>query len=249
MTNQILIVDDDQLLRRSLAFNLLRVGYQVQTVASAEEALAQIELSPPDVVLMDIGLPGMDGLEALRLLRNRLPIIFVSARQRHLDEVLGLELGAEDYITKPFEFDVLLARLRVVLRRQNQHTPVSTRPDLLVIGDMTIDTAAHEVTIVGKPLNLAPREFDLLWALAADVGHVVSTEKLLARVWGPEYEGEAQIIYVCIRALREKIESEPHRPQRLLTVRSVGYKLIPQENPHAQPPQPVNSKPYFTTRT
>lgn len=230
MTNQILIVDDDHLMRRSLAFNLSRSGYQVQTAASAEEALERLGTTLPDLILMDIGLPGMDGLEALRLVRDRVPIIFVTARQRELDEVLGLELGAEDYVTKPFELEVLLARIRVVLRRRGQKVDPSTRSVPLVVGDLSVDVAAHMVTVKSQPVNLARREFHLLYALALDAGRVISTESLLARVWGAEYEGEPQIVYVCIRALREKIEVDPQHPQRVVTVRGVGYKLMPQES-------------------
>ncbi|HOC21130.1 MAG: response regulator transcription factor [Chloroflexi bacterium] len=226
MSKHILIVDDDALLRRSLAFNLEKAGYTVATAATAEDALAAVRLDPPDLILLDIGLPGMDGLDGLRALRAQVtaPVIFVTARRRQLDEVLGLELGADDYITKPFDMDVLLARIKVVLRRAAP--PPSTPPPPLVIGDLVVDMAAHTVMLRGQPVELAPREFDLLAALAQEAGRVLSVEELLARVWGAEYTGEPQVVYVHIRWLREKLEDDPHAPQRIVTVRGVGYKLV-----------------------
>lgn len=226
MSKHILIVDDDALLRRSLAFNLEKAGYTVATAATAEDALAAVRLDPPDLILLDIGLPGMDGLDGLRALRAQVtaPVIFVTARRRQLDEVLGLELGADDYITKPFDMDVLLARIKVVLRRAAPPPP--TPPPPLVIGDLVVDMAAHTVMLRGQPVELAPREFDLLAALAQEAGRVLSVEELLARVWGAEYTGEPQVVYVHIRWLREKLEDDPHAPQRIVTVRGVGYKLV-----------------------
>lgn len=227
MPKHILIVDDDALLRRSLAFNLEQAGYTVSTAATAEDALAVARLEPPDLVLLDIGLPGMDGLDALRALRAQadVPVIFLTARRRQLDEVLGLELGADDYITKPFDIDVLLARIKVVLRRSRPAPPQVT-PQPLVVGDLVIDTAAHSVTLRGQPVELAPREFDLLATLAQEAGRVLSVDELLGRVWGAEYIGEPQVVYVHIRWLREKLEDDPQHPQRIVTVRGVGYKLV-----------------------
>jgi DNA-binding response OmpR family regulator len=228
MSRHILIVDDDALLRRSLAFNLEKAGYHVSTAATAEDALAQVRLDPPDLVLLDIGLPGMDGLDALRNLRQQIdvPVVFLTARRRELDQVLGLELGADDYITKPFDIDVLLARIKAVLRRAAPVPTPARRPALLVVSDLTIDPAAHSVTVAGRAVELPPREFDVLYALALEAGHVVSVDDLLARVWGAEYTGEPQVVYVHIRWLREKLEDDPRHPQRILTVRGVGYKLV-----------------------
>jgi len=173
----------------------------------------------------------MDGLEALRLFRQqtRVPVIFLTARRRELDEVLGLELGADDYITKPFKNDVLLARIKAVLRRP-QHVASSSTQELsaLKVGDLVIDPAAHTVTVAGKSIDLSPREFDLLHTLALEAGRVVPLDALLARVWGTEYAGEPQVVYVHIRWLREKIEPDPQQPRRIVTVRGVGYKLEPQ---------------------
>jgi DNA-binding response OmpR family regulator len=215
-------------LRRSLAFNLEKAGHRVSAAATAEDALARVRLDPPDLVLLDIGLPGMDGLDALRNLRQQIdvPVIFLTARRRELDQVLGLELGADDYVTKPFDFDVLLARVRAVLRRAVRVPASAAESTPLVVDDLVIDPAAHTVTVAGRAVELAPREFDLLYALALEAGRVVSIDDLLARVWGAEYAGEPQIIYVHVRWLREKLEDDPRHPRRIVTVRRVGYKLV-----------------------
>jgi len=228
MDKHILLVDDDPLLRRSLSFNLERSSYQTNVAASAEEALVLAQDFQPDLVLLDIGLPGMDGLDALRQFRSRftMPVIFLTARRRELDEILGLELGADDYITKPFDLDVLLARIKAVLRR----TPIAAAPRArLVVGDLTIDPIAHTAAIAERPLDLSPREFDLLYALASEAGHMVTVDDVLARVWGVDYAGEPQVVYVHIRWLRQKLEDDPSHPRRIVTVRGVGYKLEPQE--------------------
>jgi DNA-binding response OmpR family regulator len=230
MDSHILLVDDDALLRRSLAFNLEQASYRVSTAANAEDALALARRDRPDLVLLDIGLPGMDGLDALRYFQAQVgvPVIFLTARRRELDQVLGLELGADDYITKPFDLDVLLARIKAVLRRSERPTGPVAEPTPLTVGDMEIDPAAHTVTLAGRSIELPPREFDLLHTLALEAGRVVSADELLSRVWGAEYEGESQVVYVHIRWLREKLEEDPHNPRRIITVRGVGYKLEPQ---------------------
>lgn len=231
MPQQILIVDDDQLLRRSLSLQLDQAGYQTSTAASAEDALALLQREQPDLILLDVGLPGMDGLEALRRIHQDrdIPIIFVTARRREFDEVLGLELGADGYITKPFNPDVLLARVKSVLRRSGRLTPTSEAgSDLLTAGDLVIDPAGHTVTIAGQEVELTAREFDVLHTLALDAGKVVSIDDLIARVWGAEFAGETQGVYVHIRWLREKIEDDPKHPERLVNVRGKGYKLVPQ---------------------
>ncbi|MGC8780864.1 MAG: response regulator [Anaerolineae bacterium] len=229
--NHILLVDDDLLLRRSLAFNLEQAGYRVSTAANAEDALALAERDPPHLVLLDIGLPGMDGLEALRRFRARMdvPVIFLTARRRELEQVLGLQVGADDYVTKPFDRDILLARIKAVLRRAQQPPAAPTEPQVLVVGDLAIDPATHQVTVGNRTVALARREFDLLYTLAQQPGRVLSAEELLARVWGAEYQGEPQVVYVHIRWLREKLEEDPNHPQRILTVRGVGYQLKRQE--------------------
>jgi DNA-binding response OmpR family regulator len=235
MSKHILLVDDDALLRRSLSLNLEDAGYRVSVSASAEDALAQAARDRPDLVLLDIGLPGMDGLDALRHFEAHVgtPVIFLTARRRELDEALGLELGADDYVTKPFDLNVLLARIKTVLRRF-EHTqppgPLQEDQRPLLVGDLMIDPAVHSVTVKGQPVELTPLEFDLLYTLAKEAGHVLSVDDLLNRVWGQEYIGQPQVVYVHIHWLRERLEEDSHNPQRIVTVRGVGYKLEPQED-------------------
>lgn len=232
-SSHVLLVDDDALLRRSVAFSLVRAGYRVTTAADAEDALALAEREPPDLVLLDIGLPGMDGLDALRRLREQPhapPVIFLTARRRELEQVLGLELGADDYITKPFDKDVLLAHIKAVLRRVRQPAPPPLEPQPLAVGDLLIDPHTYRVTVGSRDVELTRREFALLYTLALEPGRVFSADELLARVWGAEYRGEPQVVYVHIRWLREKLEAEPNRPRRIITLRGLGYKL---ERPEA----------------
>ncbi len=231
MSKKIVLIDDDALLRRSLAFNLQKAGYSVQTAESAEAGISIVRLDRPDLVLLDIGLPGMDGLEALRSFRDQMgvPVILLTARRRELDEVLGLELGADDYVTKPFDLDVLLAHIKAVLRRTQGAVLASAEAEAIQVGDLAIDPGSHEASIQARKLDLAPREFDLLYALAFRAGRLVTTNDLLAQVWGAEYEGQPQVVYVHIRWLREKLETEPTRPRRIVTVRGLGYKYVPQE--------------------
>ena len=231
MQKHILVVDDDALMRRSVAFNLEQAGYRANSAASAEDALAFAVRDRPDLVLLDIGLPGMDGLDALKKFKEQVnvPVIFVTARRRELDEILGLELGADDYITKPFEMSVLLAHVKAVLRRAGTEQPAPAVDQPVSAGDLTLDPLAHTVSLAGQPLELTRREFDMLHTLMLHAGQVLSTQDLLSNVWGAEYVGEPQVVYVHIRWLREKIEDNPDKPERILTVRGVGYKLIPQE--------------------
>jgi DNA-binding response OmpR family regulator len=228
MPKHILLVDDDELLVRSLAYILEEAGYRTTMANSAWQGLSRIEQDPPDLILLDIGLPDMDGLSMLRQIQKdrQTPVIFLTARRRELDEVLGLELGAEDYITKPFSEDVLLARIKIVLRRSEQHMESPAAPiRLIVAGDLTIDPAAHTVTCAGRKVDLGPKAFDLLRVLAINCGQVMSVNELLEQVWGAAYVGEPQVVYVHIRWLREKLEEDPSQPKRILTVHGIGYKL------------------------
>ena len=231
MQKHILVVDDDALMRRSVAFNLEQAGFRASNASNAEDALAMSYRDKPDLVLLDIGLPGMDGLDALRTFRNeiKVPVIFVTARRKQLDEVLGLELGAEDYITKPFEMSVLLAHVKVVLRRAGYDRPSASDRQPVIVGDITLDPLAHTATLAGRPLELTRREFDLLHTLMLHAGQVLSAQDLLSNVWGAEYISEPQVVYVHIRWLREKIEAVPGEPERIITVYGLGYKLIPKE--------------------
>jgi len=231
MVRKILLIDDDALFRHSLNFHLQQAGYQVQTAASAEEGLELIRDESADLILLDIGLPGIDGLDALRHFNDQTgaPVIFITARRREFDEILGLELGADDYITKPFDTSVLLARIKAVLRRTQQKQQPTTAVEAYSVGDIDIDPRAHTVRLKEKPVELTPIEFKLLNTLSQQPGYVFSADSLLSRVWGVEYVGQPQVVYVHIRALRTKLEKNPNRPHRIITVRGVGYKLIPQE--------------------
>jgi DNA-binding response OmpR family regulator len=228
----VLIVDDDDLLRRSLAFSLEQAGFEIHTVANAEDAISTSGQKHPDIVLLDIMLPGMDGLEALRYFRDKLglPVIFLTARRRGVDQIIGLELGADDYLTKPFDPDILIARIHAVLRRTRASQSGGARPAAIQVGDLVIDPWSRTVKKGSQPINLTPKEFDMLYALAVEAGRVLTIDDLLVRVWGAEYNGESQIVYVNIRWLREKIEQDPQNPTHLLTVRGVGYKLVAPEN-------------------
>jgi DNA-binding response OmpR family regulator len=247
MSTHLIVVDDEALLRRSLVYNLEQAGYSVSSASRAEDALALARRDTPDLVLLDIGLPSMDGLQALRVFRQEIgcPVIFVTARRRELDEQLGLELGADDYITKPFDFGVLLARVKAVLRRAQLSRPTGAAAEsdgtsTLRVGDLSINPAAVEVTLKDRSLQLSPREFDLLHVLALNAGKVLSVEDILAQVWGAEYLGEPQVVYVHIRWLREKLEEDPGRPTRVLTVRGKGYKLVDPREEAAPITTPAN---------
>lgn len=229
MSKHILLIDDDALLVKSLAYTLQQNGYRTSTATSGEQGIALLNQDAPDLILLDIGLPGMDGLEALKRIEREknIPVIFLTARRRELDEVLGLELGAQDYIAKPFNEDVLLARIKTVLRRSEFVPHDASAPNGIVCGEIAIDVAAHLVTLRGEPIDLAPKAFELLRVLALNAGQVLSVDQLIEQVWGVEFSGEPQVVYVHMRWLREKLEDDPSNPKRLLTVRGVGYKLVP----------------------
>ncbi len=231
MGASVLIVDDDDLLRSSLAFSLKQAGFEPYTAATAEDAIAAAARLRPDIVLLDIMLPGMDGLEALRHFRDRagLPVIFLTARRREFDQVLGLELGADDYLTKPFDPEVLIAHIKAVLRRARPAGPQEPKSQAIQVGELKIDARSRTVSLQGRPVELTPKEFDLLYTMALEPGRVLTISELLARVWGAEYSGEPQIVYVNIRWLRQKLEADPQRPLYLRTVRGVGYKLVAPE--------------------
>ncbi len=222
---KILIIDDDALMRRSMAFNLEQAGYKIFTAANAEDGLLALDANRPDLVLLDVGLPEMDGLEAIKRIKasSPIPVIFVTARRRELDEVLGLELGADDYITKPFDFDVLIAHIKAVIRRVTP-TPSKNNNSVVNCGELFMDPSSHSARLGAKELDLSKREYDLLYLLARDANQVKSTAEILAQVWGAEYAGEPQVVYVHIRWLREKLEADPNHPKLILTVRGVGYK-------------------------
>lgn len=223
----ILAVDDDQLVRESLRWNLERAGHRVITVGSGEAAIEVARRERPDLVVLDVGLPGMDGFETCRRLQaeHDLPVILLTARADEVDRVSGLRLGADDYITKPFSMPELVARVHAVLRRLRRSEPPPA--PTLVYGDLQIHVAGREVTKGGRPVHLAPREFDLLVALASRPGQVVRRQHLLDLVWGQDWVGEPKTLDVHIQWLRAKLEEAPSSPRHFITVRGVGYKFMP----------------------
>ena len=224
---KILIVDDDALVRRSLKYRLAQDGYTIHTADCAEDALTLARREHPDLVLLDIGLPDGDGLAVARTLQHELniPIIFLTGRSQETDIVVGLELGAEDYITKPFGMRELLARIRVVLRRI-ERSPALIADEPLASGDLWLDPKSHQVQARGKLVELPPKEFELLRLLMANAGAVLTTNYLLDAVWGEEFAGAVQVLYVHIGWLRERIEPDPRHPRYIHTMRGVGYKFL-----------------------
>jgi len=227
MAKHILVVDDDALLRRSLSLQLEQVGYRTSTAASAEDALALSKRDRPDLILLDVGLPGMDGLEALRQfqMEDDVPVIFVTARRRELDTILGLELGADDYITKPFSPRELAARVRAVLRRADQET--NREPTEMRFDDLVIDRRSHQVRVQDRAVALTPTEFSLLEVLAGEPGRAFSRLELLDRVFGFDFEGFERTVDVHIKNLRKKIEPNPKQPTYIQTVYGLGYRFNP----------------------
>ncbi len=227
----ILVVDDDPLICKGLKFNLERTGYEVTTATTSSAALDHIHRMKFQAVILDVGLPGEDGLSLCRHLKElyNLPVIFLTARRRELDEIVGLEIGADDYITKPFNVDVLLAHLKAVLRRAGTASSPQTTPASvpLTCGPFSVDPQSHRASQDGHPLSLAPREFDLLFFLIAHPDQVFTTEEIIDSVWGAEFIGEPQALYVQVRSLREKIEANPSKPKHILTIRGIGYKFMP----------------------
>ena len=227
MASRVLVVEDEPDIRDLLAFHLERGGYQVTRAATGPEALRQLRAAPPDLVILDLMLPEMDGLEVCRRLRAEpataaLPVIMLTAKGDEVDRVVGLELGADDYVVKPFSPKEVLARVRAVLRRAR--APLSGAP--LAVGGITLDGATHRATVAGRPLALTPKEFDLLRALIEARGRVLSREFLLDRVWGYARAGEieSRTVDVHVRRLRAKLGPEG---ERILTVKNVGYRLDP----------------------
>ncbi len=222
-TKTVLLVDDEPTLVATLKYNLEREGYRVVTAADGEQALTAARAERPELIILDLMLPVMDGLEVCRILRRETsqPILMLTARGEEVDKVVGLELGADDYVTKPFGMRELLARVRALLRR----TGASEPDEGLVSGDLTFDLKRREVLRDGKVLDLKPKEIDLLLYFARNRGRAFSREQLLREVWGYDFYGDSRTVDVHVSWLRQKIEAEPHRPARLVTVRGVGYRF------------------------
>jgi DNA-binding response OmpR family regulator len=235
MPEKILIVEDETALRESLAYTLGREGFDVQTVDDGPKALTAARERAPDIVLLDIMLPGMDGFEVCRRLRaeTAVPILMLTAREEEIDRVVGLEMGADDYIVKPFHMRELIARIKAQLRRvrlirEEMNPPAEGGPrpgEPIHSGDLTIDIARGEALRDGRPLQLKPKEYELLLYFARHRGQVLSREQILQQVWGWDYAGDSRTVDVHVRWLREKIEPDPSNPARLVTVRSAGYRF------------------------
>src|SRR5690349_23558657 len=230
---KILVVDDDPDVVEaiSLSFGLQWPESQIMPAPDGREAMRTFEREHPDVVLLDIGLPDMDGFEVTRLIRERsdVPILMISARGEEIDKVRGLELGADDYVTKPFGYLELSARIRAVLRRMQTPVPVAGG-GIFRSGPLTINYASHEITLRGKPIKLTPIEYKLLYQLTRNTGQVLLHDQLLTRVWGPEYRGELDYLRIYVRRLREKLEDTPQTPTRILTERGTGYRYVQEED-------------------
>ena len=221
MKGRVLVVDDDLALAEMLGIVLRNEGLETAHVADGSSAMAAFREHRPDLVLLDVMLPGMDGLEVCRQIRaeSGVPIVMLTARTDTVDVVLGLESGADDYVVKPFKPQELIARVRARLRRGDEPAP-----ERLVVGDLDIDVAGHSVTRDGETLGLTPLEFDLLVALARKPWQVFTREVLLEQVWGYRHAGDTRLVNVHVQRLRSKIERDPEHPEIVVTVRGVGYK-------------------------
>jgi two-component system OmpR family response regulator len=227
--HKIMVVEDDPTLLGVLKYNLSKEGYTVLTASDGATALELARRGKPDLALLDIMLPGLSGLEVCRILRQEmtLPIILLTAKIEESDKIVGLELGADDYITKPFSLKELLARVHAALRRGDM-TPVATEPRLegpIQIGDLTIDLKRHQVTRNRQPLDMSPKEYALLAFLVQNRGQVFSRDFLLEKIWGYDFGGGTRTVDVHMRWLRQKIETVPGEPRYLLTVRGSGYRF------------------------
>lgn len=230
MPKKVLVVDDEKPISDIMKFSLEKEGYEVDVAYDGEAALQHVEENTPDLVILDLMLPKIDGLEVAREIRKKhdMPIIMVTAKDSELDKVLGLELGADDYVTKPFSNRELVARVKANLRRQN--TAAHAQPEEpenqdIEIGDLTIHPEAYFVSKRGANIELTHREFELLHYLAQHIGQVMTREHLLQTVWGYDYFGDVRTVDVTVRRLREKIEDSPSHPTWLVTRRGVGYYL------------------------
>ena len=244
MSHKILLVEDDKTLQETVKYNLTRQGYDVSTAADGRAALKQARQQAPELIILDVMLPEMDGFEVCRILRKEMsvPIIMLTARTDEVDRVVGLEVGADDYLTKPFSMRELMARVKAMLRRvqlirdELEATPngsgepsatAETAPaaEILTFGNLTINLRRHEISLDGEPIQMKPMERELLLFLARNRGIALSRDLILERVWGWQYDSGSRTVDVHVRWLREKIEKEPKHPERIVTVRGLGYRF------------------------
>ncbi|GAB2483400.1 two-component sensory transduction protein RegX [Luteococcus sediminum] len=221
---RVLIIEDEESYREATGFMLRKEGFEVSEAPDGAAGVAEFERTGADIVLLDLMMPGMPGTEVCRQLRTRsnVPIIMVTARDAEIDKVVGLELGADDYVTKPFSHRELVARIRAVLRRGSDQELL---PELIEARGVRMDVERHEVTVDGEPIRLALKEFELLELLLRNSGRVMTRGQLIDRVWGADYVGDTKTLDVHVKRLRAKIESDPSNPVLLVTVRGLGYKL------------------------
>jgi two-component system, OmpR family, response regulator RegX3 len=221
---RILIIEDEESYREALVYMLRKEGFDVVEAADGSEGLAAFDKGGADIVLLDLMMPGVPGTEVCRQLRQRgpVPVIMVTARDSEIDKVVGLELGADDYVTKPFSQRELVARIRAVLRRGQD---VELLPDVVEAQGVRMDIERHEVSVDGRTVRLALKEFELLEMLLRNAGRVMTRGQLIDRIWGADYVGDTKTLDVHVKRLRTKIETDPGQPKMLLTVRGLGYKF------------------------
>ena len=228
MGKKILVVDDEQPIVTLLSYNLEKAGFQVVAAYDGEEALEKVAFEQPALIILDLMLPKLDGVEVCKRLRQQqimTPILMLTARDDEFDKALGLELGADDYMTKPFSPREVVARVKAILRRTDLAQPAAEPSERLVIGELEIFPERYEATVGDKPLELTPKEFELLLHLARHKGRVLTRDQLLSAVWNYDFAGDTRIVDVHISHLREKIEEDTKKPVYIKTVRGLGYKL------------------------
>ncbi len=221
-----LVVEDELSFVEALLIGLKREGFNVEVATDGVQALERFEEVKPDVVLLDVMLPRISGIDVCRQIRkvSQVPIIMVSAKGGEIDTVVGLEVGADDYVTKPYRIRELVARIRAVLRRAPGEEVADLAPGGLAVGDVVLDADEHTVAVAGEPLTLPLKEFELLRVLLANAGRVLPREMIIDRVWGSDYVGDTKTLDVHIKRLRSKIEPDPAAPTRIVTIRGLGYK-------------------------
>ncbi len=229
---KVLVVEDEAVLRETIAYNLKSAGHDVQTVEDGEAALSAVNQVRPDLVVLDIMLPTIDGFDVCRQIRrtSSIPILILTARDDEIDRVVGLEIGADDYLTKPFSMRELMARVKALLRRRDLlqdelAAGLPESPDIIRTGDLEIDLGAHRVTVAGNEVSLKPREWDLLVFLARHPGQVCSSNQILQNVWGEDFFGDSRTVAVHVHGLREKLEIGQDGQRYIETVRGVGYRF------------------------
>ena len=224
---RILLVEDEPSLVETVRYALEREGFGVIVARDGQEALDRFAMEPPDLVILDLMLPVVSGLDVCRRIRDTstVPIVIVTAKDAEADKVAGLELGADDYVTKPFSVRELVSRVRANLRRSQMTVP-DAAGEVLTGGPIRLDAARHEVTVRGDPVAFPPKEFELLESFLRSPGRLLTRERLIQRIWGGDYVGDTKTLDVHVKRLRQKIERDPHEPEHLLTVRGLGYKFV-----------------------